>query len=438
MMKRRFLSLMAAALMVMTLLAGTGASAAGAVAAESRSGVVRILALNPDGNYSLGSAFGVGKAGEPTTTFVTNDHVVYDWYYTEDGTLMALPAVSVWILKSSSAWNPVTGLDNSQAIPCEVLYAAGKEYPDMAILRAAEAPEDRVALPLLADESQLEVGDAVYALGYPGTSDDTEQGIYGKRLVAGVEDVTITSGVVSRFTTASSFGDTRIIQHDATINHGNSGGPLISANGAVVGINTYGMGQDTSTGDVNSYYTVRVQYVIDKLNELGIAYDVYKPTSVLLWIIIGAVAVVIVAAAAVVLSRKKKPVPAPAPVPPAPAPQPVQPVMAGAGGTLRIQCEAGAFAGRRFAINGQVRIGRDPARNDLVYPAGAQGISGVHCVLVEQGGQLFLRDLGSTYGTFLVGGQRLAANQPVQVRQGDRFYLGSEKEMFQITGKGGV
>lgn len=435
MMKRRFLSLMAAALMLLTLLAGTGASSAGAVAAQSRNGVVRILALNPDGNYSLGSAFGVGKAGEATTTFVTNDHVVYDWYYTEDGSLVALPAVSVWILKNSSAWNPVTGLDNSQAIPCEVLYAAGKEYPDMAILKAAEAPEDRVALPLLGDESQLEVGDAVYALGYPGTSDDTEQGIYGKRLVAGVEDVTITSGVVSRFTTASSFGDTRIIQHDATINHGNSGGPLISANGAVVGINTYGMGQDTSTGDVNSYYTVRIQYVADKLNELGIAYDVYKSGSTLIWVGAGVAAAAVIVAVAVLLGKKKKAAPAASDVP---ASGPVQPVMAGVGGTLRLQCEAGAFAGRRFAINGQVRIGRDPARNDLVYPAGAQGISGVHCVLVEQGGQLFLRDLGSTYGTFLAGGQRLAANQPVQVRQGDRFYLGSEKEMFQITGKGGV
>jgi pSer/pThr/pTyr-binding forkhead associated (FHA) protein len=53
------------------------------------------------------------------------------------------------------------------------------------------------------------------------------------------------------------------------------------------------------------------------------------------------------------------------------------------------------------------------------------------------GGQVTLTDLGSSYGTFLAGGQKLAPNQPVTLRVGDRFYLGSEKEGFVITGKGG-
>ena len=53
------------------------------------------------------------------------------------------------------------------------------------------------------------------------------------------------------------------------------------------------------------------------------------------------------------------------------------------------------------------------------------------------GGQLTLTDLGSSYGTFLAGGQKLLPNQPVPLRPGDRFYLGSEKESFVITGKGG-
>lgn len=431
-MKKRILSwVMLTALALMCLTGSAYASSAtDNVAANSRSGVVRVIALRPDGYFSLGSAFGVGEAGKETDIFVTNDHVVYDVYETEDGRIMALPAVNVWILKSSIAVNPVTGLDTSQAIPCEVLYAAGTEYPDMAILRAAEPVPGRTALPLLTDESTLEVGNRVYALGYPGSSDQTEVGVYGERTVAGVEDVTITSGVVSRFTASATYGNTRIIQHDATINHGNSGGPLINEDGAVVGINTYGLGQNVSTGDVNSYYTVRIQYVMDKLDELGISYDTYSRSGGGLPIIaVAAVAVIaVVVVVAVVLLKKKKPAPQPAAAPVS-GPAPAQ--------DLRIQGESGAFAGRRFAINGQVRIGRDPGGNDLVYPDGTPGISGRHCVVTLRGGQVTLTDLGSSYGTFLAGGQKLAPNQPVTLRMGDRFYLGSEKETFVITGKGG-
>ena len=36
------------------------------------------------------------------------------------------------------------------------------------------------------------------------------------------------------------------------------------------------------------------------------------------------------------------------------------------------------------------------------------------------------------------GGQRLAANQPVVLKLGDKFCLASEKECFIVTGKGGV
>lgn len=104
---------------------------------------------------------------------------------------------------------------------------------------------------------------------------------------------------------------------------------------------------------------------------------------------------------------------------------------------LRIQGVTGSFAGRRVALPRQLRIGRDPQRNDLVYPAGTQGISGVHCVLLVENGTVYIKDLGSTYGTF-VGGRRLAANETVPLRVGDRFSLGSDRETFQIAQKGGV
>lgn len=437
MMKKRLMCLLLALLMLALPLSGCG-SDGGRIAADSRSGVVRILALLPDLTtgevyYATGSAFGVGKAGEPTDVFVTNTHVVQDVFYTESGATVDAPAVSVWILKNDMAWNPVTGLDTSQAIPCTVLYASSGMYPDYAVLRAGEAPEGRVALPLLADDADVAVGDSVYALGYPGSSDETEEGSYGSSLVADVDDVTVTSGVVSRFSEGSSLGNTRLIQHDAQINHGNSGGPLIDESGAVIGINTYGIGGDASTGDVNSYYSVRISYVRDKLDELGISYDVAGGGSAWVFVVIGLV--IVLAAAAFVLWKKGL-------IRFALPKLPKRKGKASGMGLdeLRIQCVSGAFAGKRFALSPQVRMGRDPTKNDLVFPDGTQGVSGVHCVLIydSAAGSLYIKDLGSTFGTFVNGGKRLAPSQAMPLKVGDRFSLGSERESFMVTRKGGV
>lgn len=105
-------------------------------------------------------------------------------------------------------------------------------------------------------------------------------------------------------------------------------------------------------------------------------------------------------------------------------------------GGLRLQCTKGAFSGRRFALAGRVRIGRDPARNDLVFPSGTAGVSGAHCELLLQGGRVSIRDLGSSYGTF-VNGSRLRPDQLCELRPGDRVNIGSGHEEFQITLKGG-
>ena len=442
-MKKRTLAWMLLVALLISNLGGMALAASGGkAAAESRKGVVRIIALRPDGYYALGSGFGVGEAGEETQYFVTNHHVLYDTYEMEDGSYMDLPVGNVWIMKNDNAWNPMTGLDTSQCIPCEIVYAEEDGYPDLAVIRAAEPVPGRVALPLLGDDQLLEAGDSVYALGYPSSSDLTEQTIYGEKLVTGIEDVTITSGVVSRITKSATFGNTNIIQHDAQINHGNSGGPLINEDGLVVGVNTYGFGQDVSSGDSQSFASIRISHVIDILDDLGIAYDTGEDYTVLI-IVIAAAAFVLVTAVVLVIvlvavSRKKKKKAAPVmpqqPVRPAPVAAPAMAVDNGP----RLQCLSGAFAGRRFSFNGEMRIGRDPAKNDLVFPGDTLGISGVHCVLTEVNGTVRLQDLGSTYGTFVGIGQRLAANESVQLNIGDRFWLGSEKEMFVIAPKGGM
>ena len=83
---------------------------------------------------------------------------------------------------------------------------------------------DRAIAPLpVADSTGLEIGDPVYAFGYPGN-------LYG----------TLTQGIVSGFETGPA-GDTgysvpNMIMSDLNLLPGHSGGPVVNASGEVVGI----------------------------------------------------------------------------------------------------------------------------------------------------------------------------------------------------------
>lgn len=466
--QRCLASLMAALLIF--LMTGT-AFASGTAAAESRNGVVRVVApyevdlYEPNSGayvgtlsgYSRGSAFGVGSAGEETDVFVTNRHVVTeeDGLITYDGAVCyaKYTITGYYILLDDYAYNTESfTIDTSRAIPCTVIYLGESDDADVAVLRAAEKVPDRVALALQNDEDSLSVGDTVSALGFPASSDNATSEGY---MLATVDDVTVTSGVVSRFfesvsVTASSEGLTgRLIQSTASTNSGNSGGPLIDEDGAVVGINTYTFhgGSDTIT---NAYYALRIQYAKSALDSLGIKYDVYTPGPNTILIAAAAVIAVLVAAAVVVLvTRKKKQgterKAAAKTAQPASGPEEAAPVMAqanhsnaGAGSNdsgYRIQGVSGALEGKRFRINKQeaVILGRSPEQCGVVFPANTPGVSGRHCAVWSENNCVYIKDLGSSHGTFLAPGRRLAAEQAVQILPGEVFFLGSQEQSFVIA-----
>jgi len=95
---------------------------------------------------------------------------------------------------------------------------------DLAVLKV-NAPASELFPLSLGDSSKLAVGDAVVAIGSP----------------FGLEG-TVTSGIVSalhrEMTSPNHFAIDNSIQTDAAINHGNSGGPLLNAQGKVVGVNS--------------------------------------------------------------------------------------------------------------------------------------------------------------------------------------------------------
>lgn len=342
-----------------------------------------------DGYYGMGTGFGVGKSGDNAQIFVTNSHVVSD----DDDN----PYDEVYILIDNADLD-----DESTVVPCKILYADADI--DLAIIQAKDPIPGVRTLPLRSAK-EISTGDTVYALGFPGIADVAADANHYT-----VEDITVTNGIVSRHLQSSGVD---CMAHTAAINHGNSGGPLIDADGNVVGINTFGL-TDMETADTRGY-AIYIDYAMEALDELDLPYttEAEKKEFPVTAAAIGAGIVILVVAAAVVLLRKKKPVPQPVP------PQ-----------RILLQCTRGPLQGKTWELFVSLSIGRNPGEN-IVLPADTPGISRRHCLISRQGNQVTVTDLGSSYGT-LMNANRLTPNQPVQAFNGASISLANGAVQFQL------
>lgn len=448
--KRLFASSLTVCILLCCILTALPAHAAGSngesAVSSARNGVVRILAALSDGSANLGSGFAVGQAGEPSAVFVTNKHVV------ENSTAVYLLLDDRW-----SETEDGSALNMEYVVRCDVVYEP-ETYPDYAILLADRIVTERVALPLM-PAALAEPGETIYAIGFPSVSDQVTV-----NYTANVDTVTVTAGTISRLAHMAET-DTDVIQIDANINHGNSGGPLITEEGYVIGLNTYGYGD-------NINLAVQSDYVISRLNDLvdiGTLYEFEYTlitdrsegsgmmTTVLICVGLLAAAAVV---AVLILRRNRKPAtaagyqkdssgggsnnsswkkddhsstfPKTGQVDEIGETQPAEPQE-----ELRIVGVNGHFAGRRFALTGTLRLGRLPDQNDLVFPADTTGVSGVHCVVRLTSGGATLTDLGSSFGTFLNGQNKIPPQQPTALKLGDTFALGSQRQTFRLERKNG-
>lgn len=148
------------------------------------------------------------------------------------------------------------------------------EFADLAVIKVEG---DVPAIAALGDSDSLQIGETVIAIG-SALGDFTN---------------TVTSGVVSAvgrsLDTGSGFSLENMIQTDAAINHGNSGGPLINLAGQVIGINT-AIVRGSGVGDVAEGlgFSIPSRVVSDVTSELiakgyverpylGIRYQVITP-----------------------------------------------------------------------------------------------------------------------------------------------------------------
>jgi S1-C subfamily serine protease len=148
---------------------------------------------------------------------------------------------------------------NGEELNAAVLGQAPCE--DLAVLELRPRPSGLKGAEL-GTTRNLRAGDHVTALGYPGAF---EQELTERKLQA-------TDGTVSSGVTSGSLGDAlpqypALIQHQAPISPGNSGGPLFNDRGQVVGVNAVGLG-GAGTGQENQNGAIAVDRAKAVLRDL--------------------------------------------------------------------------------------------------------------------------------------------------------------------------
>ncbi len=183
-------------------------------------GVVRV-----EHSTGLGSGFVIDSEGH----ILTNAHVV-------DG---AKGEITVSFSNEERVVAKVIGIDNAT---------------DVALLKV-DLPASALTVIPLGDSATQQVGDPVVAIGNP----------FG-------QDRTVTSGIISAVARSiqapNGFMINDAIQTDASINHGNSGGPLLNMQGRVIGINSQIDTGGTGDGSVGIGFAVPINLVKQVVSDL--------------------------------------------------------------------------------------------------------------------------------------------------------------------------
>lgn len=143
-------------------------------------------------------------------------------------------ATSNHVVASATTAARVTFADGTE---CELagIVATSPEH-DLAIVKLGDPPQDLTILDISYDDTPR-LGSQVYAFGHPYNADfSLSKGIVSRVLTTADLPSDPQPGVVARMKAPE---DLVWIQHDAKISPGNSGGPLLTDDGRVVGVNTF-------------------------------------------------------------------------------------------------------------------------------------------------------------------------------------------------------
>lgn len=401
--------------------------------------------------FGYGSGFFVGNQEEDPSYLVTNYHVIADYINFGSGELTTIEDVDGNLLEGRSIIRIYY-----DSLDCEEAYLIdSNQSKDIAVLKLADRTSKRKPLAFSIPSDSI-VGSEIHAVGYPDLSDND---FSASTTTWGVKDSSVTSGTLGRILITQGTG-VNVLQLDCILRHGNSGGPVVNADGNVLGIATWGYGDNT---DAEMHYAVSISEVMPMLKLHSVEYTIAdgdpsaddsadgndtdgsggsentditaaasesSKTVGLAPAVIIAIGIVLAAAIVVVvilLTRKK-----PAPVQP-PAPQPDH-VTAPSPKVPVVRSLAAQHGGMRVQVRGQILLGRSRGDCAIIYQDDTPGISSRHCSLSfdTASGVFILTDLNSTYGTFLQNGQKLTPGVPFRLNPGDGFYLGENANMLTV------
>lgn len=395
-----------------------------------------------------GSGFAIGEEGKPISYIVTNAHVVVDRYaeYLSTNSTTAKTEVNS---RRADEVRVYFSYGSNDFMRAQIYYV--NEKKDICILKLPEPTEKRKPLVLCRSED-IDMDDEFAALGFPF---DSDLFMDNTGLAYNIDDITMTRGAISRKSTDRDGVQVYLI--DVDIRSGNSGGPLVNSKGEVVGINTYSV--------YDSKYSIVIDELLAAVNRDVVPYmlsaelsdtaeteaemnltsetdetsqqAVTEPAentssggmNVAVTIAAAAFGVLCIVLIVVLVMRNKKGNAAPSPAPAASSAVPDT----GVSHTASITGINGVMAGRSFHVSGSAVIGRNPEKCSICFPVNTQGISGLHCEIRRNGSGYEIIDRGSSCGTFLGSGQRLAENVPTALPSGMYFYLGSTEQLFQIN-----
>ncbi|CCZ89478.1 serine protease do-like HtrA [Coprobacillus sp. CAG:605] len=161
-------------------------------------------------------------------------------------------------------------LTNNKELNVEVL--GGDNYSDIAIL-AFESKDD-YSIAEIGSSTDARVGDTTFAVGAP--VDSTTYSWSVTRGIVSGKDRMVKVSTSSQ--TSSSDYIMKVLQTDAAINSGNSGGPLCNSNGQVIGITNMKLVSNSTSNIEGMGFAIPIEDAIDFANKIINGEDITRPT----------------------------------------------------------------------------------------------------------------------------------------------------------------
>lgn len=197
-----------------------------------------VLTIGNAGSYTISEnsiADAVDKVYDATVVVQTS----------KDGAVVSTGTGFVYKVDGSTAYvmtnnHVVAGGDSAKVVfsdgsSADTKILGGDTYADIAVLTVSAASIKQVAI--IGDTEKLRLGDTTFAVGAP--LGNNYSGTVTKGIVSGKDRLVEVS-----FSGTTSDYYMKVIQTDAALNPGNSGGPLCNINGEVIGVNSLKLTQE--------------------------------------------------------------------------------------------------------------------------------------------------------------------------------------------------